>query len=186
MNKEVIIITDGDNIARQAIECAAKNIGGRCISLSAGNPSMLTSETLIELIKSAKYNPVLVMVDDKGKKGYGNGEVVMTHLLLSDEINVIGIIAVASNTNMGSSVRVDCSVTNKGKKVKNAVDKFGNEIDSEYLVGDTVNCLHKLKLPYVVGIGDIGKMNGSDDIENGSPIITIAIEEILNNKKSTF
>lgn len=188
MKKKVIIITDGDNVARQAIEMAAKRIGGRCISLSAGNPSIISSDTLIDLINSAKNDPVLVMVDDKGRRDYGNGESIMMHLLLSDEITVMGIIAVASNTNFGNPVRVNCSVNNKGKIVKNAVDKHGNEIDSDNLIGDTINCLYKIKLPYVVGIGDIGKCHGSDDIEIGVPILIEAIKQVLHNfnSKSTL
>lgn len=188
MKKKVIIITDGDNVAKQAIEIAAKKIGGRCISLSAGNPSIISSDTLITLINSAKNDPVLVMVDDKGKRGYGSGESVMMHLILSDEIIVMGIIAVASNTNFGSPVQVNCSINNKGQIVRNAVDKYGDEIDSDNLIGDTINCLHKIKLPYVVGIGDIGKIRGSDDIEIGVPILIEAIKQVLHNfnSKSTL
>lgn len=183
MKKKVIIITDGDNIATQVVESAAKKVGGRCISMSAGNPSILSSEVLIELIKSTLYDPVLVMVDDKGKRDYGAGESVMVHLLNSEEIRIIGIIAVASNTNFGDPVKVNCSVDNKGNVVKNAVDKFGNEIESKNLFGDTINCLYKIKLPFVVGIGDLGKNKGIEDIESGVGILIIAIKQIIKNYK---
>jgi len=46
MNKrKVIIVTDGDIAAKAAVEIAALNIGGECISYSAGNPTVLTGQT---------------------------------------------------------------------------------------------------------------------------------------------
>ena len=39
--RKVVIITDGDNVARQAAETAAAQVGGRCISRSAGNQHLL-------------------------------------------------------------------------------------------------------------------------------------------------
>ncbi len=38
----------------------------------------------------------------------------------------------------------------------------------------------KCNIPLIVGIGDIGKMDGKDDCEIGAPIITKAMEEIIN------
>jgi stage V sporulation protein AE len=66
--RKVILVTDGDRIAKGAVEVAAANIGGRCISASAGNPTELEGREIIELIKSAHHDPVVVMVDDMGPR----------------------------------------------------------------------------------------------------------------------
>jgi hypothetical protein len=49
--RKVVIITDGDNVARQAAETAAAQVGGRCISRSAGNPTPLRGDEIIDMIK---------------------------------------------------------------------------------------------------------------------------------------
>ena len=64
--RRVILITDGDEYAKRAVERVAHDIGGRCISLSQGNPSILTGQELVNLIKKAANDPVLVMFDDSG------------------------------------------------------------------------------------------------------------------------
>ena len=56
--RRVILITDGDEYAKRAIEHVAHEVGGRCISLSQGNPSLLTGEELVKLIKKAANDPV--------------------------------------------------------------------------------------------------------------------------------
>ncbi|MEH7515810.1 stage V sporulation protein AE, partial [Gottfriedia acidiceleris] len=38
-------------------------------------------------------------------------------------------------------------------------------------------------IPFILGIGDIGKMGGRDDIEIGSPITRKAIEYILERSE---
>ncbi|NLJ99876.1 MAG: stage V sporulation protein AE, partial [Clostridia bacterium] len=40
--RKVILITDGDKVARDSVEAVAREVGGRCISLSSGNPTLLT------------------------------------------------------------------------------------------------------------------------------------------------
>lgn len=181
MKKKVIIVTDGDKIAQKAVETAAGNIGGRCISLSAGNPTVLTGERILELIKQAQHDPVVVMVDDRGDNGFGSGERAMDTLLKSHEIDVLGILAVASNTPHAHGVRVNCSVDKQGNITNRAVDKHGNETDTKIIKGDTVNSLSEEEVPFVVGVGDPGKMDGSDDCNIGAPIITKGLEEILNH-----
>src|SRR5690554_3831915 len=96
--RKVIIITDGDNIAKRAAETAAARVGGRCISQSAGNPTPLTGDEIIEMIKQAPAEPVVVMVDDRGKPGLGEGEQVIKSLAGAEGIEIIGVIAAASNT----------------------------------------------------------------------------------------
>ena len=81
MKKRVIIVTDGDKIAKRAVETAATNIGGRSISLSWGNPTTLSGRDIIDLINTAKYDPVVVMVDDRGNAGMGSGEQAMFELI---------------------------------------------------------------------------------------------------------
>ena len=55
------------------IETVAKEVGGRCISRSAGNPTPLTGEQIVRQIMKAKHDPVFVMFDDNGHKGSGPG-----------------------------------------------------------------------------------------------------------------
>ncbi len=181
LRRRVIIVTDGDDIAKHAVEEAARNIGGRCISLSAGNPTLLSGEKIIELIKMAKYDPVVVMVDDRGDIGMGYGERAMNKIMKDDGIEILGIVAVASNTSRAKGVMVDCSIDKYGNIIYKAVDKYGNSKNNRVLKGDTVNMLSSVNVKYIVGIGDPGKMNGKDEITIGAPIITKAMEEILKN-----
>jgi stage V sporulation protein AE len=181
LRRRVIIVTDGDDIARKAVEEAARNIGGRCISLSAGNPTVLSGEKIIELIKMAKYDPVVVMVDDRGDIGMGYGEKAMSKIIKDQDIELLGIVAVASNTARAKGVMVDCSIDKYGNIINKAVDKYGNGKNNRVLKGDTVNMLSNTNVKYIVGIGDPGKMDGKDNITIGAPIITKAMEEILKN-----
>ncbi|MEG3070546.1 MAG: stage V sporulation protein AE [Candidatus Syntrophopropionicum ammoniitolerans] len=36
------------------------------------------------------------------------------------------------------------------------------------LRGDTVEIVDQLNIPLIIGIGDIGKMNGADDVKKGA------------------
>lgn len=181
LRRRVIIVTDGDKIAQRAIEEATRNIGGRCISASAGNPTSISGAQIIKLIKTAKYDPVVVMVDDKGDNGMGFGEKAMYEIINSQEIELMGIVAVASNTPKARGVKVDCSIDKDGNVLNKAVDKYGNKKNNRILKGDTVNILSGADIRYIVGIGDPGKMDGSDNIYIGAPIITKAMEEIIKN-----
>lgn len=177
----VILITDGDKMARRAIETAAARLGMRCISASAGNPSPLTGPELLVLIREAAYDPVLVMVDDKGNPGTGPGESLIEVLCASEEVQVLGAIAVASNTRRAHGTPVDASITRDGRLVECPVDKDGNPvIHRPLLQGDTVDVLSHLNLPVVVGIGDPGKMDGADGLKNGAAVTVRAIMEIVS------
>lgn len=178
--RQVIIVTDGDGYAQRAVERATKNIGGRCISRSGGNPTPIIGKEIVDLVMTAKYDPVVVMVDDMGHSGTGHGELALEYLLHDKYIDVIGVVAVASNTREVDGVVVDFSITKDGKIVEGAVNKLGNEVSSHVLQGDTVDVLRDNEVPLIVGIGDVGKMMGRDDCEIGAPIITKAIEEIIN------
>lgn len=184
LKKKVIIVTDGDRIAKKAVEIAAKNIQGRCISMSAGNPTNLKGCDIINLINIAKYDPVVVMVDDRGNTGKGKGEKAMECIIHSNEVEVMGIVAVASNTNGGKGVSVDLSIDKFGNINSCAVDKNGNRINNKILKGDTVNSIDSYPNLFVVGIGDPGKMDDLDSIEIGSPIVTKALKEIIKKHKN--
>ncbi len=177
--RKVIIITDGDNIAKQAVETAAAQIGGRCISQSAGNPTPLTSGEIIEMIKQAPKDPVVIMVDDRGKTGLGEGEAVIKKLSQTRDVEILGVVAVASNTQGVEGIKVDCSVDNELNIIRGPVDKLGNPSDGRVIYGDTLDILNKVRVPIVIGIGDPGKMDGRDDCFLGAPVLTKALGVIL-------
>lgn len=178
--RKVILITDGDEYATRTVELVAKEIGGRCISLSQGNPTLVTGPQLIKLIKEAAHDPVLVMVDDSGYVGEGFGEKVMMYVSKHPDIEILGIIAVASKTRQMEWTKVDVCIDRDGKLTPYGVDKFGvAEMEVGRIAGDTVYSIDSLHVPIVVGIGDIGKMAMKDHYSKGSPITKMAVELIL-------
>lgn len=178
--RNVILITDGDDYARRAVERVAADIGGRCISLSHGNPSVLTGPALIKLIKKAVNDPVLVMFDDSGFMGEGAGEIALKYVAEHEEINVLGVIAVASKTHMAEWSRVDFCIDREGELTPYGVDKHGlPEMEMGRINGDTIYCLDQLNIPLIIGIGDIGKMARRDHYGQGAPITKKAVEIIL-------
>lgn len=178
--RKVILITDGDEYARRVVEIVAKEIGGRCISMSWGNPTILSGQTIVKLIKKTPNDPVLVMFDDSGIVGEGAGETAMRYVANHEDIEVLGIIAVASRTRHEEWTKVDVSIDRDGNLTGNGVDKFGaEEFEPGKITGDTVYCIDQLHAPIVVGIGDIGKMSKKDDYVKGAPITKLAVELIL-------
>jgi hypothetical protein len=176
---KVILVTDGDMVAKGAIEKATTNIGGRCISASAGNPTILTGREILDKINEAEHDPVVVMVDDRGWKGEGPGEMAMDTILQDKNVDVLGIIAVSSNGKDCNGLNVTCSVTKEGKIIENAVDKYGNNMHNDNICGDTLSILRNKKDILIVGMGDPGKMDYNDEITKGAPITTMALKEIL-------
>ncbi|MGE5675288.1 MAG: stage V sporulation protein AE [Mycobacterium leprae] len=182
----VILVTDGDKVARRALESVAADLGLRCISASAGNPSPLSGPELVELIKQAPHDPVVVMVDDKGNPGCGPGETALAYLCRSDAITVLGAVAVASNTRHARGTTVDASVTRDGRVVPLPVDKCGRpETHQKALQGDTVDVLRELQVPVVIGLGDPGKMDGAESIQRGYAATERAIKEVLKRSGHT-
>ena len=57
----IILITDGDNVARHVVEELAVSLGLRCISASGGNPTPITGEEIVGLLKTVHHDPVLVI-----------------------------------------------------------------------------------------------------------------------------
>jgi stage V sporulation protein AE len=178
--RRVIIVTDGDVYASKTIELAAEKTGGCCISASKGNPSMLTGEELVKLILRASREPVYVMFDDSGLVGEGPGETALAYVAKHPLIQVLGVLAVAAKTHQAEWTRVDVCIDAEGELTEFGVDKSGTrELEVKRMNGDTVYLLDQLDLPFIVGIGDIGKMGKKDDLEIGSPITMKAIELIL-------
>lgn len=180
MKKKVIIITDGDEYALKTIQHVASFYGGRCISRSQSNPTALSGSHLVELILQTPYDPVFVMFDDSGFLGEGSGEKALKYVVNHKNMDVLGILAVASKTRGNEWTRVDFCIDNEGNLTEYGVDKWGvPDSVRGRISGDTVYCIDKLNVPIVIGIGDIGKMAGADDIKKGSPITKKAIQIIL-------
>ncbi len=181
--KKVIFVTDGDNAARQAVEIASKNIGGRCISLSAGNPTWLSAQEIAEQVMKAEHDPVVVMFDDNGNKKQGHGEKVIKTLSVEPGIEILGVAAVASETQTKSGIEVTFSIDRYGEKVLTGVDKLGFSTGDSRIFGDTISVLNEIDVPIIVGLGDPGKMDGLDDPQKGAPITTLALKEIIDSQK---
>ncbi|MFP3124376.1 stage V sporulation protein AE [Ectobacillus funiculus] len=180
MRRRVILVTDGDEYALRAIEYVAKEFGGRCISASQSNPTRLTGEQLVQLILQTPHDPVFILFDDSGYIGEGPGEQALQYVANHAQIDVLGVLAVASNTHHHEWTRVDVSIDRNGHLTEYGVDKSGlADVELGRINGDTVYCLDKLNVPIIIGIGDIGKMYGNDDVKRGSPITKQAIELIL-------
>ncbi|SCC00098.1 stage V sporulation protein AE [Fictibacillus enclensis] len=178
--KRVILITDGDLYALRAVEHVAREIGGRCISHSWGNPSRLTGQQLVSLILKTPYDPVLVMFDDCGFRGEGPGELAMRAVCGHPGIEVLGAIAVASKTRHSEWTKVHFSIDRYGNFTEFGIDKSGlPDLETGRINGDTVYILDELNLPIVIGIGDIGKMAGHDAVEKGAPVTSLAVATIL-------
>ncbi len=182
--RKVILVTDGDQHVQRALEKLAKQLGARCISQSQGNPSRLTGEQLVDLILQTPYDPVFVMFDDSGIIGEGAGEQALRYVATHEQIDVLGAVAVASDTNNQEWTKVDVCVDYDGNLTTYGVDKEGiPEWEFGRINGDTVYCLDQLSIPIIVGIGDIGKMRRRDDIRSGCRITRKAIEYILERSK---
>jgi stage V sporulation protein AE len=179
--RKVILVTDGDMAAKNAVETATANIGGRCISASAGNPTILTGQELIIKIKEAAHDPVVVMVDDRGTKGEGPGEAAMAAILDSRDLDVLGVVAVSSNGKDCKGINVSCSITKDGDVVHSAVDKYGEDTRSDDICGDTLSILRSRGNMFIVGMGDPGKMDYKDEVSRGAPITTKALKIIMEH-----
>ncbi|MED4532270.1 stage V sporulation protein AE [Metabacillus fastidiosus] len=178
--RRVILVTDGDEYAARAIEHTAKRVGGRVISRSQGNPTVLSGQQIVELILQTPHDPVFIMFDDCGFAGEGAGETALKYVVANENIEVLGAIAVASKSNLKEWTKVDVSVDRYGTLTEYGVDKYGiSDIEVGRINGDTVYCLDELDIPVVVGIGDVGKMARKDSVKRGCPVTLNAVEIIL-------
>jgi stage V sporulation protein AE len=172
-------------MATKALRLAAKNIGARLISLSGCHQpgdAYFTPGEVEEMIRSADGELIVVMADDEGFVGEGRGEKIIRHLSNSSDVEILGVVAVASHTEKAKRIKVDSSVDRFGQVHQNAVDKEGNMIDGDVIQGDTVEVLRNLPVKTVIGLGDPGKMFEADEVKNNAPITTKALQEVL--KKS--
>ncbi len=177
--REVIIVTDGDHFAKRALEIAAKQIPAKVISQTAGNPTRLSGVEIVQYIREADFDPVIVMLDDNGNGNEAKGEQALQVLLAHPDITVIGALAVASNTSCVRGVPVDFSIDCHGQRVETGVNKDGVPIRRHLVYGDTVDALRNFKAPVIVGIGDIGKMGGRDAPEHAAPVTTKALKALI-------
>lgn len=176
--KKVILVTDGDEIAKAAVERAAQNLNLRTISSSAGNRTPLQGEKIVDLVLGSAGEVVVVMCDDRGESRRGPGENAIYSLAKEPRVKIIGAVAVASHTPC-RGVEVTGSITKNGEFVSGAVDKDGKVQPSQRVYGDTVDVLDELGIEPVVGLGDPGKMDCRDEAEKGAPLTTKAIRTIL-------
>lgn len=177
---QVIFITDGDLATKKVLEYVAIELNCRVISASYGNPTSIDNEELVACVLRAPEVPILIMFDDCGIREKGPGEKAMTYLAKHEEIEVIGAVAVASVTHAREWTHVDVCIDRFGERTAHGVDKEGlQELEIGRINGDTVSILDELEIPYVVGIGDIGKMARFDDVKRGAPITKKAIASIL-------
>ncbi|KPV43527.1 stage V sporulation protein AE [Alicyclobacillus ferrooxydans] len=177
--KRVILVTDGDTFARRALEIAAKQLKMRVISRTAGNPTRLSGTEIVHFVKQAAYDPVLVMFDDNGDGNQAGGEQALHVICNHPDIEVMGALAVASNTSLVKGVGIDFSIDADGHTVSTGVDKDGHPIHRYMVFGDTVDALRDLNLPVIIGIGDLGKMSGSDSPERAAPVTTAALRQLM-------
>jgi stage V sporulation protein AE len=117
MNQKVIVVSDGDDVAKDAVNIVGKKLNCRTISVSAGNPTFLSGSTLSQLIDMAPKGPVIVMFDDNGHPGKGHGETALESLYSHKNIEIIGALAVASSTQCKTGIEVDFSITKDCKKL---------------------------------------------------------------------
>ena len=121
------------------------------------------------------------MFDDNGNGDYGYGEEALEYVTNHPDIEVLGAVAVASNTPFVEGVKVDFSIDQYGHMIHYAVNKDGlpARTGEAVVYGDTVDVLSQINVPVIVGVGDIGKMQGNDHFLKGAPITKTAILEIL-------
>ncbi len=183
MKKRVILVTDGDENAQEAIIQACKTLGLYPLLSSGGNPTPLTGERLIWEIKQAPYDPVVVLLDDRGEAGEGKGERALEKLLQAKSLDILGVIAVASNTEHARGIEVNESVDRHGRVTRRPVDKYGEPEPPghRFLEGDTAEILARFPEVRVIGVGDLGKMKGGDDPAHGAMITTRCLKELLGD-----
>jgi stage V sporulation protein AE len=179
--KQVIVITDGDHTAYRAVAEACEGLGLDPVDATEGNPTPIQGQALLQAIYHASGNPVVAMVDDRGSAKKGRGERDLGTILDAEELDVLGVIAVAANTPGVKGVVPDLSIDHDAERVSEAVDKQGNA-SGHVLRGDTVDVLRNYPDVTVIGLGDPGKMGGDDAVGQGAPVTAQALKTILRNR----
>jgi stage V sporulation protein AE len=178
--RRVIVVTDGDRTAWHAVREAAQRLGLATLPESVGNPTPLDGPEMVRAVREAPRDPVVVLVDDRGDEAEGRGEKTLRYLLQSEAVEVMGAVAVASNTRPVAGVHPAYSVNREAHLVPGAVDKQGRKA-GDVLKGDTVDVLRASGVP-VVGLGDPGKMDGHDSPRHGAPATEAALRTILEGR----
>ena len=70
----------------------------------------LSGPEIIKHIKKADHDPILAMFDDSGFMGEGAGEKALKYVATHQEIEVLGVIAVASRTRKEEWTRINISI----------------------------------------------------------------------------
>lgn len=182
----VIIVTDGDETAKKAVEIASRDLGLFPLKITAGNPTNLNGKEVLNCILQSPKEPVVVMVDDGGEKGMGPGERVIEYLInYPEQVKILGLVAVASDARV-KGVEVDCSVTCDGRLTRSPVNKYGQEEKKGHyrLEGDTVEVLRKHSQLLIIGCGDPGKMNGHDAVKHGAAVTRKCFQEIIEGSRT--
>lgn len=178
----VIIVTDGDRTAQKAVEKASHELGLYPLRVTGGNPTPLSGLQVRDQLLQAPWDPVVIMVDDRGDKGVGPGERIIEYLLHQQEdIEILGVVAVASHSQVYGT-RVDYSVTGDQKVLAGQpVTKDGTCEPPRHkrLEGDTVQVLDRHPDLLVIGCGDPGKMHGRDNALQGAQVTRKCLEQIL-------
>jgi stage V sporulation protein AE len=181
---DLIVVTDGDATAWRAVRQASEALGLHPLEASRGNPTRADAEAIVKAAAAHRgTDPVVVMVDDQGDADKGPGERVLERLLQDRRVRVLGVVAVASNTDGVSGVVPDGSVGQGGVAVQGAVNKAGKP-DGRRLIGDTVDVLKgaPTSVP-IIGLGDPGKMGGHDRPQDGVPATRAALAEVLKRAR---
>lgn len=180
-DNKVIAVMDGDSTAAKAVQKAAEKLNVTVVNESIGNPTSISGAELIAKIKEIAAPLVVVMFDDQGEVGLGLGEKAFLTILSDPKIEVIGVLAVASNLKSVQGIEPDFSITQDQKIINEPVDKRGQAEEEGHKIveGDTLDVLNSLADTLIIGIGDLGKMEDRDAIEQGAPVTTKAISEIL-------
>jgi stage V sporulation protein AE len=178
--RRVIVVTDGDQTAWRAVQEAAHQLGLATLPESVGNPTPLSGPEMVRAVQEVPRDPVVVLVDDRGDEAEGRGEQTLRYLLQAEAVEVMGAVAVASDTRPVAGVHPAYSVNREARVVAGAVDKQGRRA-GDVLKGDTVDVLRASGIP-VVGLGDPGKMGGHDSPHHGAPATEAALRAILEGR----
>jgi methionine synthase I (cobalamin-dependent) len=175
------VVTDGDMTASRIVRKVAVDINAEFIESSAGNPTPDTITEIVAHIIRSKSETILVLADDGGGVGAGQGSLLIETLLSQNLINEA--IIVASNQRKAKGSKVVYSVSSKGMLIKNkGVTKRGEPTEENLVKGDTVDVLRLAKIPKV-GIGDIGKApRGDKSIE----VLKLAVFAVLSAGQDSF
>ena len=106
--RKVILITDGDNMARSSVETVAQKVGEGVFPCQGVTPP-LSGPEIVDLVKRRLLirSSLWWMT---GKKFPGEREQALKYIVQHPDIEVLGVVAVASNTHSARGTLVDFSL----------------------------------------------------------------------------